>query len=74
MSSSSQVGRRQWFGRTTRPIGSPSRASEAPATASGTDSGLSWDGAMMVGIGTLVVVLALGLGFGYVRRPRLAGL
>ena len=49
-------------------------STDVTASASGTDSGLSWDGAMMVGIGTLVVVLALGLGFGYVRRPRLAGL
>ena len=50
--------------------------SSVDATASTTshDSGLTWDGAMMIGIGTLVVVLALGLGFGFVRRPRIAGL
>jgi hypothetical protein len=50
--------------------------SSVDATASTTsgDSGLSWDGAMMIGIGTLVVALALGLGFGFVRRPRIAGL
>jgi hypothetical protein len=47
---------------------------DSTASATSTDSGLSWDGAMMIGIGTLVVVLALGLGFGYARRPRIAGL
>jgi hypothetical protein len=47
---------------------------DSTASATSSDSGLSWDGVMMIGIGTLVVVLALGLGFGYVRRPRIAGL
>jgi hypothetical protein len=47
---------------------------DATASTTSSDSGLSWDGAMMIGIGTLVVVLAIGLGFGFVRRPRIAGL
>ena len=47
---------------------------DATASSTSSDSGLTWDGAMMIGIGTLVVVLALGLGFGFVRRPRIAGL
>jgi hypothetical protein len=47
---------------------------DSTVSTASTDSGLSWDGAMMIGIGTLVVVLALGLGFGYARRPRVAGL
>ncbi len=47
---------------------------DSTASTTSTDSGLSWDGAMTIGIGMLVVVLALGLGLGYVRRPRIAGL
>jgi hypothetical protein len=47
---------------------------DSTVSTASTDSGLSWDGAMMIGIGTLVVVLALGLGFAYARRPRVAGL
>ena len=46
----------------------------SPATAGSDGSGVSWDGALTVGIGTLVLFLALGLGFGYIRRPRIAGL
>ncbi|HYK07342.1 MAG TPA: hypothetical protein VEW11_06190 [Gaiellaceae bacterium] len=40
------------------------------------DSGTSveWNKALMVAIGALVLVLGLGLAFGYLRRPRLAGL
>jgi hypothetical protein len=45
----------------------------SPKTAAG-DTSVSWDGAVTLGIGTLVLVLALGLGLGYVRRPRIAGL
>lgn len=48
--------------------------SASPVTPSGTDSSVSWDGAVTLGIGALVLVLALGLGLGYVRRPRIAGL
>jgi hypothetical protein len=33
-----------------------------------------WTAPVTFGIGALVVVLALGLGLGYLRRPRLAGL
>ena len=49
-------------------------STDSASSVAGTDSGISWDGAMMIGIGTLVVVLAFGLGFGYLRRPRIAGL
>jgi hypothetical protein len=35
---------------------------------------VSWDGAVTLGLGTLVLVLSLGLGLGYIRRPRIAGL
>jgi hypothetical protein len=40
------------------------------------DSGTSvgWSEALMVATGALVLVLGLGLAFGYLRRPRLAGL
>lgn len=46
----------------------------SPATATDGGSGISWDGALTAGIGTLVLFLALGLGFAYTRRPRVAGL
>jgi hypothetical protein len=46
----------------------------SPATASDIDSSVSWDGAVTLGIGTLVLALALGFGLGYIRRPRIAGL
>ena len=46
----------------------------ASAATSVDDSGVSWDGAVTLGLGTLVLVLALGLGISYVRRPRIAGL
>jgi hypothetical protein len=46
----------------------------SPTTASSTDASVSWDGAVTLGIGTLALVLALGLGFRYIRRPRIAGL
>jgi hypothetical protein len=44
-----------------------------PATSS-SDSSVSWDGALTLGLVSLVLVVALGLGIGYVRRPRIAGL
>jgi hypothetical protein len=47
-------------------------AGTAPATSS--NAGVSWDGAVTLGLGTLVLVVALGLGIGYARRPRIAGL
>ena len=45
----------------------------SPATSS-SDASVSWDGAVTLGVGTLVLVLALGLGVGYIRRPKIAGL
>jgi hypothetical protein len=45
----------------------------SPATSFHTTS-VSWDGAVTLGLGTLVLVLSLGLGLGYIRRPRIAGL
>ena len=52
-----------------------SDASPRPQMVS-SDSGTSveWNEALMVAIGALVLVLGLGLAFGYLRRPRLAGL
>jgi hypothetical protein len=44
-----------------------------PATSVHTTS-VSWDGAVTLGLGTLVLVLALGLALGHGRRPRIAGL
>jgi hypothetical protein len=44
----------------------------APRTSSLTS--VSWDGAVTFGLGTLVLVLALGFGLSYIRRPRIAGL
>jgi len=43
-----------------------------PEPASGR-SAIEWGSALTVGIGAFVLVLALGLAVGYVRRPRLAG-
>jgi hypothetical protein len=48
-----------------------SDVTETPATAN-TDSGISWDGALTFGIGAIVLALALALGFGLVRRPKIA--
>jgi hypothetical protein len=48
--------------------------SDSSPAASRVDAGVSWDGALTLGIGSLVLVLALGLGIGYIRRPRIAGL
>jgi hypothetical protein len=49
-------------------------SSVSQASAPGVDSSVSWDGAVTLGLGTLLLVLAFGLGIGYVRRPRIAGL
>ena len=38
------------------------------------NTSVSWDGAVTLGLGTLVLVVSLGLGLGYIRRPRIAGL
>ena len=48
--------------------------SDGASQATSSRSSVSWDGAVTLGLGTLVLVLALGLGIGYVRRPKLAGL
>jgi hypothetical protein len=47
-------------------------AGTSPATSS--NAGVSWDGAVTLGLGTLVLIVALGVGIGYARRPRIAGL
>jgi hypothetical protein len=44
------------------------------AAATTSNSSVSWDGAVTLGLGTLVLVVALGLGVAYIRRPRIAGL
>ena len=44
----------------------------SPATSSSTSS-VSWDGAVTFGLATLALVVALGLGISYIRRPRIAG-
>jgi hypothetical protein len=45
---------------------------QAPATVSDNGSGITWDGALTVGFGAIVAALALALGFGLVRRPKIA--
>jgi hypothetical protein len=45
----------------------------SPATSS-SNSSVSWDGAVTFGLATLALVVALGLGISYIRRPRIAGL
>ena len=42
--------------------------------ASSSGSSFEWNDALTVGIGAVVLALGLGLAFGYLRRPRLAGL
>ena len=44
------------------------------AASHSTDTSVSWDSAVKLGLGALVLVLALGLAVGYMRRPRLAEL
>ena len=46
----------------------------APVEVSSSGSTIEWNEALTVGIGALVLALALGLALGYLRRPRLAGL
>jgi hypothetical protein len=41
---------------------------------SSSGSTIEWGSALTAGIGALVLVLGLGLAFGYLKRPRLAGL
>jgi hypothetical protein len=45
---------------------------QAPATVTDDGYGVSWDGALTFGIGAIVLALALALGFGLVRRPKIA--
>lgn len=46
----------------------------APQPALEVSGSTDWTAPVTFGIGALVIVLALGLGLGYLRRPRLAGL
>jgi hypothetical protein len=52
----------------------PSDVSPKPQMAADSGTTIEWNEALMVGIGALVLVLGLGLAFGYLRRPRIAGL
>ena len=45
---------------------------QAPTTVTDDGSGITWDGALTVGFGAIVLALALALGFGLVRRPKIA--
>ena len=45
-----------------------------PEPTSGDSWRVEWDDAFILGIGSIVLALALGLALGYLRRPRLAGL
>ena len=45
----------------------------SPSTSPSSTS-VSWDGAVTLGLGTLVLVVALGLGISYIRRPKIAGI
>jgi hypothetical protein len=45
-----------------------------PQTVSDSGSTVEWNDALTFGIGALVLAIGLGLAFGYLRRPRLAGL
>ena len=47
---------------------------QTPLEVSSSGSTFEWNDALTVGIGALVLALGLGLAFGYLRRPRLAGL
>ena len=71
-------------GQQTQPVSKPVRPDDrgnrfavsdvaSPATSTHTTS-VSWDGAVPLGLGALVLVLGLALAIGYVRRPRIAGL
>ena len=47
---------------------------QTPLEVSSSGSTFEWNDALTVGIGALVLALGLGLAFGFLRRPRLAGL
>jgi len=65
----------QLAGTAVRPDDRADRFAIPAGTAAATTSNsVSWDGAVTLGLGTLVLVVALGLGVAYVRRPRIAGL
>ena len=52
--------------------GQVSQAGSERLAVGSTDSGVSWEDGATVGIGALVFALALALGFGLVRRPKVA--
>jgi hypothetical protein len=47
---------------------------EVASSSTGSGSTIEWNEALTAGIGALVLVLGLGLAFGYLKRPKLAGL
>jgi hypothetical protein len=55
------------------PRGDESDVASATELASG-GSSVSWDIVITLGIGSVVLALALWLGMGFLRRPKLAGL
>jgi hypothetical protein len=57
-----------------RPDDRANRFAISAGTSPSSNAGVSWDGAVTLGLGTLVLIVALGLGIGYARRPRIAGL
>lgn len=46
----------------------------SPTELASNGSSVSWDTVITLGIGSVVLALALGLGMGFIKRPRLAGL
>jgi hypothetical protein len=51
----------------------PQADTPAVVASSSDGSTVEWNEALTVGIGAFVIVLGLGLAFGYLKRPRLAG-
>ena len=47
---------------------------EVASSSTGSGSTIEWNEALTAGVGALVLVLGLGLAFGYLKRPKLAGL
>jgi hypothetical protein len=50
------------------------QSSIARSEPAGRGTSVAWDDGVSLAIGGIVLALALGLGFAYVKRPRLAGL